>query len=510
MEGYVILEMVRITKQMPRALANDRVDFSLLKGEIHALLGPNGAGKTTLMNILFGHLTPDKGHIFINGREVSIPNTRTADLLGIGMVHQHLTLCPTTTVLENVILGKEPRRWGIFLDTEKSKRRVQLAAEQCRIKVNLDTKVGELPLGVQQWVEIMRILYRGARIIVLDEPTANLTPEEALELFRVLRSLAEQGKAIIFITHKLKEVFAIADRITVLRNGRVVGTTTPHKTSEQELSVMMIGEEVGVPTNTRHAQPGNVVLGIKNLSVKGKQENTAIQTISLEVRGHEVFGILGIPGNGQNELVEALMGLRPVKGGQIHIGSIDTTHYSTRQVFELGVAYIPEDRQRDGLILSFPVIRNLVLNTYYLPPFARKLVVTVMSWRAVAGFAERLVKESGILTPSILALVSTLSGGNQQRLLLAREFSRPIQLLIACQPTRGLDVEATEITHQRILDRRDQGCAVLLITSDLDEVMALSDRIAVMYEGRVVAILPTKEASRQRLGLLMTGGRRDA
>ena len=497
-----VLKLQGVTKAFPGVLANDHIDLSLAEGEVHALLGENGAGKTTLMNILYGLYTPDEGRILIRGQEVHIHSPSDAIAYGIGMVHQHFMLVPVMTVAENVMLGAEPIRNQFFLNRRRATQRISNLSEQYGLGVDPLAFVKDLPVGVQQRVEIIKVLYREADVLVLDEPTAVLTPQEAEGLFEVMRSLVQQGKSIIFITHKLKEVFTIADRITVLRDGRVVGTTTPEETTERQLASMMVGRDVILQVEKATRQRGEPVLRVEGLQVMDERRNLAVDSISFEVHAGEILGVAGVQGNGQTELVEALTGLRAVGAGEVHILGVETANASPRRILELGVAHVPEDRQRDGLVLSYPVMDNLVLNTYYLPPFAHHRLINES---AVMTAAEERALQFDVMSASVLAPTSTLSGGNQQKLIIAREFSRPIRLLIASQPTRGLDVGATEYTHQRIMEKRDQGCAILLVSPELDEVMALSDRIAVMYEGKIMAVMPAEEAGREELGLLMTG-----
>ena len=497
-----VLELRGITKSFPGVLANDRIDLALEKGEIHALLGENGAGKTTLMNVLYGLYAPDEGEITVRGQRVEIHDPNDAIAQGIGMVHQHFMLVPVLTVTENVMLGVESIKNGIFLDRPIAARRIREISKQYGLEVDPDAYVKSLPVGVQQRVEIIKLLYRDADILILDEPTAVLTPQEVEELFKVIRSLVAQGKSVVFITHKLKEVMAIADRITVLRNGRVVGTTTPDQTDEQQLAAMMVGRQVLLRVEKGDAHPGETVLEVDNLEVLDDRGNLAVRSISFQVRAGEVLGVAGVQGNGQTELVQALTGLRSPVAGRVHILDDDLTGVSPRRVLEQGVAHVPEDRQRDGLVLSFPVADNLILNTYYLPPFAR---LGTLDQEAILTTAEQRVREFDVRTPSTMTLVSSLSGGNQQKVIVAREFSRPIRLLIASQPTRGLDVGSIEYIHRRIVEKRDEGCAVLLVSPELDEVMGLSDRIAVMYEGEIVDILPAGQVTKEEVGLLMAG-----
>ena len=502
-----ILELRGVTKTFPGVLANDHIGLTLNEGEILALLGENGAGKTTLMNILYGLYTPDEGQILVRGTEVAIHNPNDAIEHGIGMVHQHFMLVPVFTVTENVMLGAESTRAGGILDREAAARRIRDISSRFGLRVDPDALVEALPVGVQQRVEIIKILYREADVLVLDEPTAVLTPQEAEDLFAIIRSLVSQGKSVVFITHKLKEVLAIADRVVVLRGGRVVGSTTPVQTTEAELAKMMVGREVILQVDKAPAQPRGVVLDVQGLSVTDDRGSAAVRNVSLQVREGEVLGIAGVQGNGQTELVEALAGLRRVASGKTTVLGRDVTHASPRVVTEAGTAHVPEDRQRDGLVLSFPVQDNLVLNTYYLPPFAKGIA---LRQDEIASAATYLVEQFDIRTPGIATSVSNLSGGNQQKVIVAREFSRPIRLLIASQPTRGLDVGSIEYIHSRIIQKRDEGCAVLLVSPELDEIISLSDRIAVMYEGQIVGVMAVAEATRERLGLLMCGVREQA
>lgn len=496
-----VLEVRNITKRFPGVLANDNVSFTLEAGEIHAFLGENGAGKSTLMNILYGLYAPDEGEILINGKPVTIHGPNDAIRLGLGMVHQHFMLVPTLTVAENVMLGNEIVN-GMLLDQKKANARIRDLSHQYGLDVPPDALVLDLPVGVQQRAEIIKALYRGADMLILDEPTAVLTPQEADELFDVVRSLRSQGKSIIFISHKLKEVLAIADRITVLRRGRLVGTALPAQATEESLAEMMVGREVQLTVDKDEATPADLVLEVRDLKVLDDRRLVAVDGLSLEVRAGEVLGIAGVQGNGQTELVEAITGLRPVVSGHVRLLGNDITGASPRAVYEAGAAHVPEDRHHHGLVLSYPIADNLALSGYYHAPFSHGIVIDEP---AIARHAEQLVEEFDVRTPSIQTLAASLSGGNQQKVVVAREFSREIKLLIAAQPTRGLDVGSIEFIHANIIRKRDEGVAVLVVSAELDEIMALSDRIAVMFKGKIIATLPAAQATRDGLGLLMAG-----
>jgi general nucleoside transport system ATP-binding protein len=497
-----ILELRDITKQFPGVLANDHIDLTLEQGEIHTLLGENGAGKTTLMNILYGLYKQDTGQILVRGQEVDIHSPSDAIATGIGMVHQHFMLIPVFTVTENIMLGQESIRDGIFLDRKSASARIRQISDQFGLSVDPDAYIKDLPVGVQQRVEILKLLYREADILILDEPTAVLTPQEADDLFEILRSLVEQGKSIIFISHKLREVMEISDRITVIRRGKVVGETSPVEADQRKLAEMMVGRQVTLDLEKSPSKIGEPVLKVENLLVLDDRHQVAVDGVSFEVQAGEVLGIAGVQGNGQTELVEALTGLRSAQDGSIYIGNTEITHASPRQITELGVAHVPEDRQQDGLILSFPVADNLVMNTYYRPPFTQGVV---LKENIIQENAVKLIDTFDIRTPSALTLAGSLSGGNQQKVIVAREFSRPIDLLIASQPTRGLDVGSVEYIHRRILEKRDQGCAVFLVSAELDEIFELADRIAVMFRGKIVGVLPAEQATKEGIGLLMMG-----
>ena len=497
-----ILELRGITKVFPGVVANDHIDLTLNGGEILALLGENGAGKTTLMNILYGLYAPDGGQIVVRGRETAIQGPTDAIAQGIGMVHQHFMLVPPLTVTENVMLGSESMRGGVFLDRREASARIAAISHEYGLQVDPGAVVATLPVGVQQRVEIIKVLYRDADVLILDEPTAVLTPQEVDDLFIIIRALVERGKSVIFITHKLKEVLALADRIMVLRQGRMVGTVTPEEASESSLAAMMVGRSVSLSVEKTPASPGEPVLAVDDLQVVDDRHQLAVHGLSLQVRAGEILGVAGVQGNGQTELVEALTGLRPSLAGTVRIAGDDVTHATPRQITEQNVAYVPEDRQQEGLVLSFPVADNMVLNSYYLAPYARGLM---MNQRVVERTATDLVAQFDVRTPGVDVPVANLSGGNQQKVIVAREFNRPIKLLIASQPTRGLDVGSIEYIHSQIVAKRDQGAGILLVSSELDEIMDLADRIAVMYQGRIMAVVPAERVTREQLGLLMAG-----
>jgi len=497
-----VLELHGITKRFPGVLANDHIDLAIDKGEIHALLGENGAGKTTLMNILYGLYAPDEGEIIVRGQKVDVKSPSDAIAAGVGMVHQHFMLVPVFTVTENVMLGAEDVKPGGFLDRAKAAARIKEISNTYHLEVDPFQYVGDLPVGVQQRVEIIKLLFREADILILDEPTAVLTPQEVDELFVILKALVEQGKSIIFITHKLREVLDIADRITVIRGGKVVGSTTPEEADQNVLASMMVGRDVLLTVDKKPAETGEVVLSVENLHVLDEVNHPAVKGVSFEVRAGEILGVAGVQGNGQTELVRALTGLHSPVEGTITLLGEDVTHASARTITELGTAHIPEDRQKDGLVLSTPIADNLVLNTYYIAPFAKGILVQKDK---ILENAQKLVEKFDVRTPSEYTTVGSLSGGNQQKVIVAREFSRPIKLLIASQPTRGLDVGSIEYIHGRIIEKRDDGVGVLLVSTELDEVMQLSDRIAVMYRGNIVAILDAATATKEKVGLLMAG-----
>jgi simple sugar transport system ATP-binding protein len=501
------VEMKGITKAFPGVVANDKIDFVIEKGEVHGLLGENGAGKTVLMSILYGLYRPDEGQILVNGNEVEIDCPSTAIKLGIGMVHQHFMVVPSLTVAENIILGREPTKYKLLLDMKKTLSDVKGFCERYKLEIDLKSPIYTLPVGLQQRVEILKALYQGADILVLDEPTSVLTPQEAEELFKAIRVLKEQGKTVIFISHKLREVLAICSRITVLRRGKVVGTVKANETNLDELAGMMVGRKVVYTYTKKQVETKEVVLKVEDLKAVDDRGLPALKAVTFDVRSFEILGVAGVEGNGQTELVETITGVRKATEGKITLESIDITRASPSKRIELGISNVPEDRHKRGLILDFSVMENLILGSQNSPQFTKGRIR--LNFEAALNYAKRLIKEFSIKTPSTDTSVRYLSGGTQQRVIVAREFSRKPKLIIASQPTRGLDVGATEYVRQKLVEMRDQGCAVLLISADLDEIWALGDRIAVMYEGGIVAIREPEKTNERELGLLMAGGKHD-
>jgi len=499
------LEMRGITKRYPGVVANDAIDLDIRPGEIHALLGENGAGKTTLMNILYGLARPDAGQILLDGKEVTITGPSDAIARGINMVHQHFMLVPVLTVAENIVLGDESMTAGIFLDRTEADRRIIELGERFGFELDPDAKVGSLSVGWQQRVEILKALYRDAKILVLDEPTAVLTPQETQEIFEVLRRLAAEGHSIVFISHKLYEVLEIADRITVIRRGEVVGERIPSETNEEDLAELMVGREVSLTADRGTSHPGESALHIEGLFVKDDRGQGAVRGIDLDIRAGEILGIAGVAGNGQDELVEAIVGLRKPTAGRVTLEGNDITGQKTRDVYGAGVAYVPADRHRFGLVLSFSIADNLVLTSYHREPYSRGML---RNDAEIKRMADERIKEFDIRATSAEAKAATLSGGNQQKVVIAREFARDLKLLVLDQPTRGLDVGSVEFIHRQVIAKRDAGTAVMLVSAELDEVLELSDRIAVIYEGRLVAIRDGRTADKNEIGILMaTGGR---
>jgi simple sugar transport system ATP-binding protein len=494
-----------ITKRYPGVVANDRIDLDVKAGEIHALLGENGAGKTTLMNVLFGLARPDEGEILLDGNPVRIADPADAISRGIGMVHQHFMLVPVLSVAENILLGAETMANPIFLDRREARRRIIELGQRFGFEIDPDARVETLSVGWQQRVEILKALYRQARILVLDEPTAVLTPQETVEVFAVFRRLAAEGHSIIFISHKLYEVLEIADRITVIRRGQVVGSRKPSQTNEDELAELMVGREVQLTVDRGTSHPSEPVLTVGNLRVRSDRGQEVVRGVSFAVRAGEILGIAGVAGNGQDELVEAITGLRRSIGGTAHLAGQDITGWPVRERREHGLGYVPGDRQKYGLVLGFPVSDNLVLTQYYSRPFARGIQ---RNDEAIEKWARGTIEEFDIRTPSWAVPAGTLSGGNQQKVIVAREFSRDLKALVLDQPTRGLDVGSIEFIHKQAIRKRDAGTGILLVSAELDEILELSDRIAVMYRGEIVALVDGPTANKEEIGLLMaTGGR---
>jgi simple sugar transport system ATP-binding protein len=502
-----VLEMRGISKRFASGtLANDSIDLDLAPGEIHALLGENGAGKTTLMNILYGLVTPDEGELRIDGRPVTVQGPADAIARGIGMVHQHFMLVPVLSVTENIVLGQEVTRIDGILDMPTAMRRVREVAEGLGFTVDPRARVDQLSVGQQQRVEILKAVYRGARILVLDEPTAVLTPQETREIFAVLRRLVAGGTSIIFISHKLDEVLEIADRVTVIRRGKVVGTRRPTETSESELATLMVGRAVSLRVDRGRSRPGDVVLDVRGLRATDDRRHEVCQGIDIAVRAGEIVGIAGVAGNGQDELIESLFGLRKPTAGTVSLAGRDIATASVDERRDLGVSLVPADRQRYGLVLTFSLPDNLVLTRYAEPPYARGLGGFVRQDGAIRAEAERLVKEFDIRTPALDVTAGTLSGGNQQKVVVAREFRHDLKLLLLDQPTRGLDVGSIEFIHRQVIDRRNAGVAVLLVSAELDEVLDLSDRVLIMYRGRIVGSFDAADPQREKIGLLMATG----
>jgi simple sugar transport system ATP-binding protein len=502
-----IVEMIGISKRFGDVLANDRVDLAVRKGEVHALLGENGAGKTTLMNILGGLYRADAGQVRLRGEQVQIRSPRDAIGQGIGVVHQHFMLIKPFTVAENIVFGLKSRREP-FLDLDTVADRIVELSSRYGLAVDPQARVRDLSVGAQQRVEIVKALYRGADILILDEPTSVLTPQEAEELFKVLRGLIEQGHTVIFITHKLDEVMTIADRITVLRDGRRIATVARVETNKADLARMMVGREVLFSLEKSTGTPGPVVLEVKDLWAHTAEGRPVLRGLSFSLRAGEILGVAGVDGNGQRELAQVLMGTRRVSAGHVYLAGREVTHCSPKERLKLGVGYIPEDRNALGLIGSFSVCENIILDTHFAPPYARGLL---LDRRAMIADAERLIREFDVKTSGPGARAARLSGGNLQKLVLAREVHRDPRVLIASQPTRGLDVGATEDIRRRLLEQRERGRAILLISADLEEVLALSDRLLVLFEGEITGLLDVNEAGPgpgveiEKLGLMMAG-----
>nr|WP_285890716.1 ABC transporter ATP-binding protein [Mesobacillus maritimus] len=496
--------MLNIRKEFSGFVANDNITLQLKQGEIHALLGENGAGKSTLMNVLFGLYQPEEGEIKVKGESVKITDPNVANELGIGMVHQHFMLVDTFTVTENIILGKETTKGG-FIDIKTAEEEVRKISERYGLAVDPQAKVANISVGMQQRVEILKTLYRGADILIFDEPTAVLTPQEIKELIQIFKTLIKEGKSIILITHKLKEIMEVCDRVTVIRKGKGIGTVNVSETNPTELASLMVGRDVVFKTEKTEANPAHEVLQVENLNVKDARGVQAIKNLNLSVRAGEIVGIAGVDGNGQTELIEAITGLRKAESGRVKINGKNVLNFSPRKVTETGLGHIPQDRHKHGLVLNYSVGENMVLQTYYQKPYSKS---GVMNFKKIYDKARALIQEFDVRTPSEYTPSRALSGGNQQKAIIGREVDRNPDILIAAQPTRGLDVGAIEFIHKRLIEQRDNGKAVLLVSFELDEIMNVSDRIAVIYEGEIVAIVDPKETTEQELGLLMAGSKK--
>ncbi len=505
-EAPLAVEMRHIHKAWPGVIANDDVNLSVRQGEIHALVGENGAGKTTLMNILYGLIKPSGGEILIDEKPANIAGPRDAIRLGIGMVHQHFMLIPPLTVAENIVLGYEPGGLYSPYQGQEARRRIAELSKQYGLQIDPDAITGQLSVGQQQRIEILKVLYRGARILIMDEPTGVLTPQETDELFAVLRGLVAQGKTIIFITHKLREVLELSDRITVLRRGKVVGHLITKETTQEEIARLMVGRDVLLRVEKAPAKPGDVLLRVDNITADSERGLSALRGVSFDVRAGEILGIAGVEGNGQSELVEVITGMRKATGGKVWLGDRDITNLSARKVRLAGMAHIPEDRRGSGLVLGYSIDNNMILGRQRWHLFSLRGIL--LRLKQIVSWAVRLIREFDIRAPGPTTLAQALSGGNQQKIIVAREMSSEPKVLVAAQPTRGVDIGAIEFIHRRLVAQRDAGVAILLVSAELDEIRSLSDRIAVMYEGRIVGIEPP-EVSTERLGLLMAGATRE-
>ncbi|GKU77057.1 ABC transporter ATP-binding protein [Paenibacillus sp. L3-i20] len=500
-QSGAVVQLKGITKRFPGLVANDSINFELKKGEVHALLGENGAGKSTLMNILFGLYQPDEGEIWINGKQTVIDGASKAIDLGIGMVHQHFKLVQPFTVAENIVLGNEPKK-GLKIDYKLANKKVKDISERYGLKVDPQVRIQNITVGMQQRVEILKTLYRGAEIIIFDEPTAVLTVQEIEELIQIIRNLAAEGKSIIIITHKLKEVMALSNSVTVIRRGKVVRTVKTSETNERQLAELMVGRDVNFKVEKTKSKPGEVILDVNNLLMKGDGVKPALNGTSFQIRAGEIFGIAGVDGNGQSELIHAITGMSKVQEGVVKLNGKDITNHSPRAVSTAGVGHVPEDRHKHGLVLDFSLSENMILGTYFEPQYGR---FGLIDFNAMDNLADKLVKEFDVRTSGIQTHARALSGGNQQKAIIARELHKDPDLLIAVQPTRGLDIGAIEFVHKRLVEARNEGKAILLVSFELDELFALSDRIAVMYEGKLVGEVDADHRDDEQLGLLMAG-----
>ena len=497
-----VIEMREITKIFGEFVANDKINLQLRRGEIHALLGENGAGKSTLMNMLAGLLEPTSGEIAVNGQVVKLDSPSKAASLGIGMVHQHFMLVEAFTVAENIILGSETTKYGV-LDIKKATQEIKDLSEKYGLAVDPSAKVEDISVGAQQRVEILKTLYRGADILIFDEPTAVLTPAEIDELMTIMKNLAKEGKSIILITHKLDEIRAVSDRVTVIRRGKSIETVEIAGATNQDLAEMMVGRSVSFTTDKKASDPKEVVLSIKDLVVNENRGVPAVKELSLDVRAGEIVGIAGIDGNGQSELIQAITGLRKVKSGSITIKGQEVVGLSPRKITEMQVSHVPEDRHRDGLVLDMTISENIALQTYYKEPLSKN---GILNYNNIHNYARKLMDEFDVRAASEYVHASALSGGNQQKAIIAREVDRDPDLLIVSQPTRGLDVGAIEYIHKRLISERDKGKAVLVVSFELDEILNVSDRIAVIHDGKIQGIVSPADTNKQELGILMAGG----
>ncbi|WP_456275436.1 ABC transporter ATP-binding protein [Bacillus sp. AK128] len=497
-----VVEMLDIRKEFPGVVANDNITLTLRKGEIHALLGENGAGKSTLMGVLFGMYQPDRGKVRVNGEDVKISNPNVANKLGIGMVHQHFKLVDNFTVTENIILGSEPLK-GMVMDIDKAAKRIEELSKHYGLNVDPHAKIEDISVGMQQRVEILKTLYRDAEVLILDEPTAVLTPAEIDELMKIMKNLINEGKSIIIITHKLKEIKAVADRCTVIRRGKSIGTVNVREATEASLAEMMVGRHVSFKVEKEESTPGKVVLKIDNISVKNNRKVMGLKNFSIDVKAGEILGIAGVEGNGQSELVEGITGLRKIESGSIYLNDEEVTHIPIRQRIEKGIAHIPEDRQKRGLVLDYKLEDNMVIEVYNKPPFSKNGLLNVS---AIREYAKNIIENFDVRAgEGAASLARGLSGGNQQKAIIGRELELNPELLIAVQPTRGLDVGSIEYIHKRLIEHRDKGKAVLLVSLELDEVLQLSDRIAIVNNGELVGVVNALETNENEVGLMMAG-----
>lgn len=498
-----VVEMKNITKKFGDFTANDNINLTIHKGEIHALLGENGAGKSTLMNTLYGLHAPTSGEIYLNGKKIEEISPSVAIENGVGMVHQHFMLIDTFTVVENIVLGMETTKSLGVLDIAKATEEVRELSERYGLFVDPEAKIQDISVGMQQRVEILKALYRGADILILDEPTAVLTPQEIEELIEIIRSLSEQGKTIIIITHKLKEIKAVADYCTVIRRGKKIGTIKVEDATEEEMASMMVGREVSFKVKKKEAEPGDIVLELNDLVIRDHRDLKAVDGLSLKLHRGEILGIAGVDGNGQSELIEGITGLRKIESGTVKLNNIDITNKTPKEIIEMGLNTIPEDRQKRGLILDFTLAENIILENYHKEPYSRR---GKLNHKAISDFAKELIKKFDIRARDDKHITGELSGGNQQKVILAREITNNPEVLIAAQPTRGLDVGAIEYVHEFLVEQRDLNRAVLLISFELDEIMNVADRIAVIFNGKIVDIVDAKSTDEKTLGYLMAGG----